>query len=426
MTKLVTSVACLQLMERGVVGVDDAKLIEKVLPELAAQPILVGYEGDKAVFKKRTKPLTLHHLLTHTCGSAYSFLGTPLSRWEEETGHKSWTAKGAKLDSITAPLLFEPGTAYQYGHGLDWAGLLVERVSGLTLEDYFRKHIWSVVPGECRSMTFYPTRRAKGRMMGMHGRKDGRVVPDPGWRDVTAWHSMDIKFRFGGAGLIGTARDYTAFLQHLLACYQGRQEGVLRPDTARLLFEDAFPTGGNTCRKDLGRMMSDMGFSPPGWHTGAEVTHSLAMCVNTADSPHGRLAGSAAWGGAARTQQWIDPKTGIVVRSRRGRADSRRFSAHSFSSWTGGRSGARSTRSSARCMARSRWARSCSCLYVRVCLCVECTRFLYSSDCRRLTRLAHFYSWCSSFHLRRGGGHYGCYTRSSANPTRAGFHWKTE
>ncbi|CAK9783062.1 beta-lactamase/transpeptidase-like protein [Cutaneotrichosporon oleaginosum] len=314
MTKLVTSVACLQLMERGLVDVDDPKLVEEVLPELAAQPILAGYDGDKVILKKRTQPLTLRHLLTHTSGSAYSFLGTPLVKWEKQTGHKAWTAKGAKLDSITTPLLFEPGTAFQYGHGIDWAGLLVERVSRLTLEDYFRKHIWSAVPGECRSMTFYPTRRTKGRMMGMHGRKGRRVVPEPGWRDVMAWDSMDMKFRFGGAGLFGTARDYTAFLQHLLACYQGR-EGMLRPETTRLLFEDAFPQGGegDTCRKGLGRLMRDMGVSQPGWHTGAELTHSLAMCVNTADSPHGRRAGSATWGGVARTQQWIDPSTGIVA-----------------------------------------------------------------------------------------------------------------
>jgi hypothetical protein len=177
---------------------------------------------------------------------------------------------------------------------------------------------------------------------------------------------MDIKFRFGGAGLIGTARDYTAFLQHLLACYQGREAGVLRPATARLLFEDAFPAGGS-CRKDLGRMMRDMGSSPPGWQTGAEVTHSLAMCVNTADSPHGRRAGSATWGGAARTQQWIDPKSGIVVSTTsEGRADSRRSSARSSSSWTCGRLGARWTRSSTRCMARWRSAPSCSCVFVCV------------------------------------------------------------
>ncbi|BEJ11593.1 hypothetical protein CspHIS471_0200530 [Cutaneotrichosporon sp. HIS471] len=311
MTKLVTSVACLQLMEAGKVDVDDGQLIETILPELAKQPILLGYEGDKPVFKKRTLPLTLRHLLTHTCGSTYTLVGTPLAKWAKQTGHKSWLAKGAKLDSITRPLLFEPGTAFEYGHGIDWAGLLVERVSGLTLEDYFRRHIWSHVPGECRSMTFYPTPRSKRRMMGMHGRVDGKVVPDPGWRDVTVWHSMDIKFRFGGAGLIGTARDYTAFLQHLLACYQGR-EGVVRPETAALLFEDALPKGG-TCRKDLGRTLHEMGFSPPGWRTGEEVSHTLAMCVNTADSPNGRRAGSVTWGGAARTQQWIDPSTGIVA-----------------------------------------------------------------------------------------------------------------
>lgn len=335
MTKLVTSVACLQLIERGLIDVDSPALIEKYLPELAAQPILTGFDGMVPQTKARTQPLTLRHLLTHTNGTAYSFTNPVLGKWEAATKHKSWMAKDAGIKTITVPLLFEPGSAYAYGLGIDWAGVLVERVSGLTLEDYFRTHIWSKVPGGCRSMSFYPTAAIKRRLMSMHGRsEEGKVVPDAGWRDVANWDPIDIKMRFGGAGLMGTAKDYVSFLQHLLACYQGRK-GVLTPRGAMMLFEDAMPPrgSGNTCHEDLGRMLRDMGGNVPGWQSGEDVTHSLAMCVCTKDSPHGRRAGSAwckspakdggwreltAGGGAARTKQWIDPKTGIIVSCSRG------------------------------------------------------------------------------------------------------------
>lgn len=333
MTKLVTSVACIQLIEAGL-DVDSPSVIEKYLPELCAQPILKSMDGKVPVTKPRTQPITLRHLLTHTNGTRYTFVDNILARWEAAKHHRGWTARGSTLKSIEVPLLFEPGSTYAYGLGLDWAGVLVERVSGLTLEDYFRANIFNKVPGGCRSMSFYPTRGAKRRAMAMTTRNEkGEVVLDPGHRDVWSWDPIDIKFRSGGAGLVGTLKDYLSFLQELLACYQGK-EGVLSPKGGKMLFDDAFPERGvnNTAHKKLGRMLKDMGQVIPGWTSGEDVTHSLAMCVNTKDSPNGRRAGSAmcesnlgmgsregmltAGGGAARTQQWIDPKTGIIVSHR--------------------------------------------------------------------------------------------------------------
>lgn len=290
-----TSVACLQLVERGILDVDSPALIEEHLPELASQPILTGFDGNTPLTKPRTQPLTLRHLLTHTSGLGYVFTSTLLEKYLHVTRQKNWLAKGATLETITQPLLFEPGTKFKYGFGIDWAGILVERVTGQTLEDYFRANIWDKIPGGAKSISFYPTRRAKARLMGMHGRKDGKVVPFKGWRDLPNWEPGDVKVRFGGGGLIGTAKDYIAFLQHLLGCYQGREGGVLSPQMAKKLFEDAFPERGegNTCHEDLAAMMRESANPAHPMPTGAVVGHSLGMALTLKDSPHGRRGGSA-------------------------------------------------------------------------------------------------------------------------------------
>jgi CubicO group peptidase (beta-lactamase class C family) len=215
MTKLVVSVACLQLAERGLVKFDDPALIEKHCPELVAMPILEGFDdNNKPITRPRTKPLTLRRLLTHTSGLAYGF--DPVqARWDKATGAPVWGAH-ATVEAFTTPLHFEPGTKYNYSTGIDWAGILVWRVTGKTLEEYFNENIWK--PCGITGMSFYPTEDIKKHLMGMTGRYQGKLVPYPGPRDLQKLNPEDIGVLAGGAGLLGTVKGYVTFLQHILKC----------------------------------------------------------------------------------------------------------------------------------------------------------------------------------------------------------------
>jgi CubicO group peptidase (beta-lactamase class C family) len=318
MTKLITSIACIQLWERGLVDFDDAALIEKHLPELVTQPILKEYNDDTAVFTPRTRPLTLRHLLTHTSGLGSGMLSPLLGRWEAEHGGAKSFAPGATAADLAQPILFEPGTKYAYGIGLDWAGVLVERVSGSTLEDYFQTHIFAPIGLTKEDMTFLPTDSVQERLMEVLGRQpDGGLAPADGLRKVPGLKPQDVTLYLGGAGLLGTARAYMTVLREVLAC--GKRDGVLSRKGYDLVFANALPArseqSSQQIYEDLAAMMVFSGLSEEQYTNpdGAGNAHSLALCLTELDSVHGRKKGTASWSGAAKTRFWIDPVSGVAV-----------------------------------------------------------------------------------------------------------------
>ena len=132
MTKAVTTVAALQLVEAGKLALDQP--VAGHLPQLAKLQVLHGFapENGKPILKPATRPVTLRHLLTHTSGFAYD-------NWDEQMFR--YVNHGGNGRNGVLPLMFEPGTRWQYGSGVDWVGRLVETVSGQNLEQYFQQHI---------------------------------------------------------------------------------------------------------------------------------------------------------------------------------------------------------------------------------------------------------------------------------------------
>lgn len=117
MTKLITTIAALQLVERGLVGLDQD--VAPQLPVLAGQPILTGFSDDGVpLLKSREKPITLRQLLTHSFGGVYGFLSGNIARHRRRLGIDG--ARGTTVDELFAmPLLYEPGDSWSYGGGLD-------------------------------------------------------------------------------------------------------------------------------------------------------------------------------------------------------------------------------------------------------------------------------------------------------------------
>jgi CubicO group peptidase (beta-lactamase class C family) len=210
MTKPVTSLAVMQLVERGLLALDAP--VGDLLPELKNPRIL---EGGK--LRPAARPITLRHLLTHTAGFSYAFASAEYAAYLAAQPNPPAFGTRAALD---APLLFEPGERWEYGLGVDWAGLAVEAASGLNLEAYFRKYIFG--PLGMADTSFLPAPEQLARRAALHKRQaDGRLEATP-----PAPLTVPEVFS-GGGGLYSTLRDYQKFLRVFLQ----HGAGIVTPGT---------------------------------------------------------------------------------------------------------------------------------------------------------------------------------------------------
>src|SRR5829696_6758088 len=222
MTKPVTSVALMQLIEQGRLGLDDPA--EKYLPELVGLKVLESFDATTGAYQLRpaSKPPTVRHFLTHTSGLAYPFTS---ATWRD------LKPRAGETYPFGGPLLFEPGERWHYSTSTDVVGRLIEVVSGQKLEDYFRQHIFEPLKMDDTS---YNVPEAKGpRLVAQQQRAgdkmDGPIVlqsPQPG---------LTIAAPIGGGGLASTASDYGRFVRMFLN--NGELDGarVLKPETVALM-----------------------------------------------------------------------------------------------------------------------------------------------------------------------------------------------
>jgi methyl acetate hydrolase len=152
MTKAVTAVAALQLVERGVLHLDEP--LGERLPELAATQVLEGFdEAGHPRLRPPRAPITMRRLLTHTAGFAYTTWNPALHRLEQH--------RGAPLGAFNQVLVFDPGERWEYGTNLDWAGRVIEHLSQQSLEAYFRANIFEPLGMRDTSYLMPPARRAR-------------------------------------------------------------------------------------------------------------------------------------------------------------------------------------------------------------------------------------------------------------------------
>ena len=300
MTKPVTSVAAMQLVEQGKLKLDEPA--STYIKELGSLQVLHGFEpgSGKPILKPATKPVTLRTLLTHTSGFAYDTWFADMLRWEKESGKSSPLGTVAPL----TPLMFEPGSRWQYGTSADWSGRLVETVSGLTLEQYFQKNILG--PLEMHDTSFLvPAAKFDRLVSEYHRGSDGtgpltenpRALPKP------------PKAFNGGGGLYSTAPDYVRFMQMILRRGQGpKGEQLLQPKTVDMMA--SIQTGDLSCGK-LKTSRPDIS-SDVDFHPGFKDGFGFGFLINSVAYDGRRSAGSLAWGGVANTYFWIDPKKGVA------------------------------------------------------------------------------------------------------------------
>ena len=207
-----------------------------------------------------------------------------------------------KNGSLRVPLLFDPGTGWEYGIGIDLAGKVVETVTGQTLEAYFRQHIFE--PLGMRDTSFLLSDDMARRLVGAHFRgADGKPAP------ISFESPQDGDFYPGGAGLFSTAPDYLAFTRMLLA--GGTLDGVrvLKQETVKLMACNAIgDLDVPMVRSNNPALALEVETFP-----GQVKKWGLTFLINTKDVEGFRAAGSLTWGGIHNTYFWIDLKRRITA-----------------------------------------------------------------------------------------------------------------
>jgi methyl acetate hydrolase len=302
MTKAVTGVAAMQCVERGKLALDQPA--SEIMPELAEPLVIAGFDaGGKPMLRPARRKITLRMLLTHTAGFVYPVWNEAFTRYVEATGIP--TVMTGKLAALNAPLAFEPGERWEYGINIDWAGRMVEKVSGQDLDTYMRENIFA--PLDMRDTGFVPNAEQAARRAQAHARKpDGSLDPIP----LTP--VVPTEFQSGGGGLSSTGPDYMAFLRMLLNGGSLNGAQVLRPETVALMGQNHI---GDLDVQDMTTQSADLS-NDVALFPGMAKKWGLTWLINTEDVPSRRSAGSLAWAGLYNTYYWLDPRrqvTGVIL-----------------------------------------------------------------------------------------------------------------
>jgi methyl acetate hydrolase len=290
MTKPVTSVAVMMLVQEGDIGLDDP--IADYLPAFEDQRVIENFNpADKSyTTRPAATPMTVRHLLTHTSGLGYAFSNHTLAALVG-------SEPGASVTSL--PLLHDPGTRWSYGESTRVLGTLVEEVSGQPLDEFMAERIFMPLG---MSDTFYTVPAQKtSRVVTVHRTTADGLVETPNAVPITAPV-------FGDGGLHSTAADYAKFIQLFLN--NGRA-----PNGMRLLSEATVASMGEN---HIGAVFVEQqpaalpALSEPFPLGAGRDKFGLGFQVTAPHSePFARSAGSMSWAGIFNTEFWIDPERGI-------------------------------------------------------------------------------------------------------------------
>jgi CubicO group peptidase (beta-lactamase class C family) len=311
MTKAVTSVAAMILIEQGKIGLDDP--VSRFLPQFANLRVR-GPDGTEG---PASRPPTIRELLTHTAGFSYNFINNPRlvdayreARVTDGLDQPELTTADAMQRLASVPLGYQPGTGWEYSLATDVLGAVIEKVTGASLQAFVIERI--AKPLRIQSFVFNVTDTIRSRFVQVtrpaqvRGALGTDYVPVAGPEPVPfpptkGTANLDPNRAFsptaynsGGAGMSGTIGDYARFLQMLLN--EGELDGVrvLRAETVRQMTQNA-----------TGNMPTLRG---PGWG----FTLGFGILTDPAAAKSRLPAGSYGWGGIYGTQFWIDPANRVV------------------------------------------------------------------------------------------------------------------
>jgi CubicO group peptidase (beta-lactamase class C family) len=297
MTKAITTVAALQLVEQDRLDLDQP--VASVVPAFGELQVLEGFDEDEPRLRPPATQATIRQLMTHTAGLGYRFVNEDLTRYQQLTGLPDvLSGQKALLDM---PLATDPGTRWEYGLNTDWLGQAVEAVTGQGLDEVFAERI--LKPLGMTDTTFAPTDAQRARLMPIHARTPdgGLLATDLGWPPAP-------EFWAGGHGLYATAGDYLRFLRALLGGGELDGARILAPDTVELMFT---PQIGELVVPEVIRtadptVTNDIVALP------VRQTWGLGLHLVLDDLPGMRRAGTGDWAGICNSYYWIDRTSGVT------------------------------------------------------------------------------------------------------------------
>ena len=299
-TKAITSVAVLSLVEDGKVGLADP--VSRFIPSFGKSMVAVRNESGVTMVPAK-RPITIRDLLTHTAGLSYGTQGEVAAAYEAKglgpaAGFGWYTAD--KTEAIcdtmerlgTLPLVAQPGEAWVYGYNTDVLGCVVERASGVPLDEFVRTRITDRL-GMKDTAFFLPVQQ-RDRLAAVYGSgADGRIVRSPAGPKGQGDYVEGPRRSFaGGAGLLSTARDYARFLEMIRNGGALNDVRILAPRTVRLMTTN-----------QVGSLHSATGL---GFGLGFETTDRYG--ANGMDSE-----GAFGWAGAYGTTYRVDPEAHLVL-----------------------------------------------------------------------------------------------------------------
>jgi methyl acetate hydrolase len=293
MTKPVTSVALMQLVEQGKLALEDP--VEKYLPDMAKLPVFDSFDARTGNYHLHlsAKPITVRHVFTHTSGLGYPFTSATLRDFKPRAGETY----------PDGPLLFEPGEKWLYGTSTDIVGRLVEKLSGQKLEDYFRQHIFA--PLGMNDTSYNVPQDKAARLVAAQQRDgermDGAIVLQPTQPGLT------IARPIGGGGLASTASDYGRFVRMLLNGGELDGKRVLKAETVALMGQNHIGAVSVPALATALPRSRDFTFVADG-----RDKFGLGFLITTDHVPGKRSAGSLSWGGINNTYFWVDQSRGIA------------------------------------------------------------------------------------------------------------------
>jgi len=298
MTKPIVGVAMLMLYEDGKYGLDDP--VSKFLPEYSNMMVYAGENEDGSMkLEAAAKPITIRDLMRHTSGFTYGFIPTPIDKIyiENDTLSFDQTLETFSTKLAKLPLLFQPGTQYNYSVSTDVQGRLIEQMSGQKLGDYLEANIFKPLGMIHTGFTVKPSDRSK--FGAVYGRDKTGLFPAhdshpkvPLGLDVDRPFLKNVAFESGGSGLVSSIDDYMKFALML----QSDGGDLIKPASLALMTKDQL---GSIPNGDLGKGNS----------------FGLNFAVKTTPQNQGDYyvpKGTFFWGGMAGTSFFIDDKTDLT------------------------------------------------------------------------------------------------------------------
>ncbi|MDQ2650112.1 MAG: beta-lactamase family protein [Actinomycetota bacterium] len=305
MTKPITSVALMMLFEEGAFLLENP--VSRWLPEFADLQVWTGGTADAPETVPLEKPLTVHHVLTHTAGFTYGFqYAHPVDELYRRADLGNFNSPDYDLAEAmrrlaAQPLQFEPGTRWNYSMSTDVCGALVEKMSGLPLDEFVRTRI--LEPLGMRDTGFHAPEADLDRCCPLYV-----FAPGKGMNKLGSARSMTQPPAMlnGGGGLVSTADDYLRFCHFLLG--GGQLDGVrlLSPRTLAYMTMNHLP-GGQTLNEMGQTTFAEVAMEGTGFGLG------FSVLVDAAANQSLGSPGTFAWGGAASTAFWVDPAEELAV-----------------------------------------------------------------------------------------------------------------